>query len=111
MATPAQAGGGHAPAGPESPNDMQRQQSNDGNPALRRKRDTLARTGPLLALLIPVLGVYGLATLAGYLTDTVVLIIAIIMLLIATFVVISGVIRMASAPPDDDDEDAGHPAH
>jgi hypothetical protein len=76
-----------------------------GKPA-RRKRDTLARTGPLLALLIPILLVYGLATLAGYTTDTVVLIVAVVALLGATFVVIAGVIKLANVPPEDDDE--GH---
>lgn len=76
-----------------------------GKPA-RRKRDTLARTGPLLALLVPILLVYGLATLTGYTTDTVVLIVAVIFLFIATFVVIGGVIKLASVPPEEDDE--GH---
>lgn len=70
----------------------------------RRKRDTLARTGPLLALLIPIFVVYGLAALAGYTTDTVVLIVAVVALFLATFVVISGVMKLANVPPEDDDE-------
>lgn len=68
-----------------------------------RKRDPLARTGLLLALLVPIFLVYGLATLAGYLTDTGVLIIALVMLVLATFVVIGAVLRIADVPPEDDD--------
>jgi hypothetical protein len=86
-------------AGHEEPGAEHRQGS-------RRGRDTLARTGPLLALLIPIFLVYGLATLAGYTTDTVVLIVAVVVLLIATGVVISGVIKLTNVPPEDDDE--GH---
>ena len=70
----------------------------------RRKRDTLARTGPLLALLIPIFVVYGLAALAGATTDTVVLIVAVVALLLATFVVISGVMKLANVPPEEDDD-------
>jgi hypothetical protein len=76
----------------------------------RRRRDTLARTGPLLALLIPIFLVYGLATLSGYTTDTGVLIIAVIALLLATFAVILGVIKLASVPPEDEDEEGDEPS-
>ncbi|MHB1539465.1 MAG: hypothetical protein ACYCUM_10850 [Solirubrobacteraceae bacterium] len=72
----------------------------------RSRRDTLAHTGPLLALLIPILLVFGLAALTGVTTDTVVLILAVVALLVATFVVISGVMKLASAPPEEDDD--GH---
>jgi hypothetical protein len=71
---------------------------------VKRKRDTLARTGPLLLLLVPIFVVFGLATLAGHLTDTGVLIIALVALLFATAVVIFGVIKLASVAPEDDDD-------
>ncbi|HEY1688243.1 MAG TPA: hypothetical protein VGF95_05200 [Solirubrobacteraceae bacterium] len=69
------------------------------------KRETLARTGPLLALLPPIFLVFGLATLAGFTTSTGALIGALAALLIMTVLVIGGVLKLADQPPEDEDED------
>lgn len=68
------------------------------------KRETLARTGPLLVLLPPILIVFGLAALAGFTASTGVLIGALVALLIATTIVVGGVLKLASQMPEDEDE-------
>ena len=69
------------------------------------RRDTLARTGPLFALLFPMLLVYGLAVLSGATSSIGVLIPALILLVIVTYGVVAGTVKMIDLPPDDMDED------
>lgn len=70
------------------------------------RRDTLARTGPLFALLFPMLLVYGLAVLTGATSSISALIPALILLVLVTYAVVMGTVKMIDLPPDDlDDED------
>lgn len=73
-------------------------------PAAQR-RDTLARTGPLFALLFPMLLVYGLAVLTGATSSIGVLIPALVLLILVTYGVVAGTVKMIDMPPDDFDED------
>lgn len=68
------------------------------------RRDTLARTGPLLVVLIAVLIVYGLAVLTGATTSTGVLIVAIVLLFIVTYGVVLGTVHMIKQPPEDGEQ-------
>lgn len=83
----------------------QPQQTDQPTPsgATRRRRDTFARTGPLFALLFPMLLVYGLAVASGATTDTGVLIGALVLLVIVTYGVVVGTVRMIDLPPDDEE--------
>lgn len=69
------------------------------------KRDNLARTGPLFALLLMMLLVYGLAVLTGATTNHGVLIVALVLLVAATYGVVAGTIKMIDLPPEDGDEE------
>jgi uncharacterized membrane protein len=69
------------------------------------KRDSLARTAPLFALLFVVLLVYGLAVLTGATTNHGVLIIALVLLVVATYGVVAGTVKMIELPPEDGDEE------
>lgn len=68
------------------------------------RRETLARTGPLLVCLIAVLIVYGLAVLTGATTSTGVLIVAIVLLFLVTYGVVVGTVHMIKQPPEDGEE-------
>lgn len=69
------------------------------------RRDTLARTGPLFALLFPMLLVYGLAVLTGATSSMGALIPALILLVVVTYGVVMGTVKMIDLPPEDMDED------
>lgn len=69
------------------------------------RRDTLARTGPLFALLFAMLLVYGLAVLTGATSSLGALIPALILLVVVTYAVVMGTVKMIDLPPDDVDED------
>ncbi len=69
------------------------------------RRDSLARTGPLFALLFPMLLVYGLAVLTGATSSIGVLIPALILLVLVTYGVVAGTVKMIDLPPDDFDEE------
>jgi uncharacterized membrane protein len=72
------------------------------------KRDSLARTAPLFALLFVMLLVYGLAVLTGATTNHGVLILALVLLVAATYGVVAGTVKMIELPPEDGD---GEPEH
>jgi hypothetical protein len=69
------------------------------------RRDALARTGPLFALLFPMLLVYGLAVLTGATSSIGVLIPALILLVLVTYGVVAGTVKMIDLPPEDFDEE------
>lgn len=69
------------------------------------RRDTLARTGPLFALLFPMLLVYGLAVLTGATSSLGVLIPALVLLVVVTYGVVAGTVKMIDMPPEDFEED------
>lgn len=69
------------------------------------RRDTLARTGPLFALLFPMLLVYGLAVLTGATSSIGILIPALVLLVLVTYGVVVGTVKMIDLPPEDFDED------
>jgi hypothetical protein len=81
--------------------------------ATKRRRDTFARTGPLFALLFPMLLVYGLAVASGATTDVGVLIGALVLLVVVTYGVVAGTVRMIDLPPDDEEpqDHASSPGH
>lgn len=68
------------------------------------RRDSLARTGPLFAVLLPMLLVYGLAVLAGWTTSTGALIGALVLLVVVTYGVVAGTVHMINLPPEDGEE-------
>ncbi len=81
-------------------------------PHARERRDTLAHTGPLLAVLFPMLLVYGLAVLTGWTASTGALIGALVLLFLVTYGVVWGTIHMINLPPEDEEEqDRASAAH
>lgn len=76
------------------------------------RRDRLAQTGPLFAVLFPMLLVYGLAVLTGATASTGALIGALVLLVVVTYGVVAGTVHMIKMPPEDGDERHGqHHAH
>lgn len=69
------------------------------------RRDTLAQTGPLFAVLFPMLLVYGLAVLTGWTSSTGALIGALVLLIVATYGVVAGTVHMINLPPEDGEEE------
>jgi hypothetical protein len=68
------------------------------------RRETLARTGPLLAILFPMLLVFGLAVLTGWTASTGALIGALVLLFVVTYAVVWGTIHMINMPPENEEE-------
>lgn len=75
------------------------------------RRDTLAQTGPLFAVLFPMLLVYGLAVLTGWTSSTGALIGALVLLFVVTYGVVVGTVHMINLPPDDGEEPDEHSSH
>lgn len=71
-------------------------------------RDTLAHTGPLIGVLLPMLIVVGLVIVVGVTSSHVALAGALVALIIATYVVVVGAIRLASRPPQEEDDENPH---
>jgi hypothetical protein len=80
-------------------------------PRARARRETLAHTGPLLAVLFPMLLVYGLAVLTGWTASTGALIGALVLLFVVTYGVVWGTIHMINLPPEDEEEQDRAAAH
>lgn len=66
------------------------------------RRDVLAHTGPLFAVLIPMLVVVGLVILTGHTASTGVLIVAVVLLITTTYFVVTGTVKMIEMPPEDE---------